>query len=157
MAHGIARFSPKYCRDRMRFLGLGRDEGVLWERAVLAVPDLQYQPETDADLRDRREDAGGAATLVPYPAPRGPPLRWWGLPAPAMHAAANLGFACPFPAARTATLDNPRYRLLGRSLMRGKLDWALLRRLRVLGTALGNLDYALSDHRLLVVDVALED
>jgi hypothetical protein len=158
MAHGIARLSPKYCRDRMRFLSLGRDEGVLWERAVFAVPDLQYQPATDADLRAAREDAGGAAAPAPAarPAPRGLALRWWGLPTAAA-AAANPGFACPFPAASTATLDNPRYRLLGRSLMRGKLDWALLRRLRVLESALGNLDYALSDHRLLLVRVALED
>ena len=40
--------------------------------------------------------------------------------------------------------------------MRGKLDWALLRRLRVHSTHVGNLDYSLSDHRWLAVEVSLE-
>lgn len=62
----------------------------------------------------------------------------------------------PFPAATTVTLDNPAYRWFGLSLMRGKLDWVLLRQLQVLGTQLGNHNYALSDHKWMTVDVALE-
>ena len=68
----------------------------------------------------------------------------------------NPGFTDPFPARTTVTLDNPAYRWFGLSLMRGKLDWVLLRRLRVERTALGNEDYALSDHKWLTADVALE-
>lgn len=39
--------------------------------------------------------------------------------------------------------------------MKGKLDWCLLRRLAVADKAVGNADFALSDHRWLSVDVAL--
>jgi hypothetical protein len=66
------------------------------------------------------------------------------------------GFADPFPAAATVTLDNPAYRWLGLSLMRGKLDWALLRRLRVRSRALGNEQYALSDHKWMALEVSFD-
>lgn len=39
--------------------------------------------------------------------------------------------------------------------MAGKLDWALLRRLAVQHKEMRNLDYAASDHRLLLVDAAM--
>ena len=68
----------------------------------------------------------------------------------------------PLPAAQLwslprlqVTLDNPRYRWLGFSWMRGKLDWCLLRSIRVVGTAVGNLDYSLSDHRWLAANVRM--
>lgn len=38
----------------------------------------------------------------------------------------------------------------------GKLDWVLLRRLRVAGQAVGNHRYELSDHKWLAAEVALE-
>lgn len=38
----------------------------------------------------------------------------------------------------------------------GKLDWVLLRRLRVHATAEGNGSYAISDHKWLSADVTLE-
>ena len=47
------------------------------------------------------------------------------------------GFSDPFPV-RLVTLDNPAYRIWGISLMEGKLDWVLLRRLRAQATAVGN-------------------
>ena len=55
---------------------------------------------------------------------------------------------------QTITLDNPKYRFLGVPLMQGKLDWLLLRRLRVLATSVGNHDYAASDHKWLCAVVA---
>eukprot|EP01103_Thecamoeba_quadrilineata_P005622 TRINITY_DN15395_c0_g1_i1.p1 TRINITY_DN15395_c0_g1~~TRINITY_DN15395_c0_g1_i1.p1 ORF type:complete len:169 (-),score=14.77 TRINITY_DN15395_c0_g1_i1:50-556(-) len=35
MAHGIARFSPKYCSDGMRFWSIGRSEAKWWTVNVL--------------------------------------------------------------------------------------------------------------------------
>ena len=52
-----------------------------------------------------------------------------------------------------ATLDNPAWRYFGWSLMKGKLDWMLLRRLTVVSKDLGNHDYSASDHKLLFADV----
>ena len=68
----------------------------------------------------------------------------------------TAGFADPFDVRRDVTLDNPKYRLLGWPLMAGKLDWVLLRRLRVRHKEMRNLDYAASDHRLLLVDGVLD-
>lgn len=63
------------------------------------------------------------------------------------------GFADPFDPVETITLDNPSFRLFGFSLMKGKLDWMLLRRLAVKSTAVGNHDYSASDHKWLCADV----
>ena len=63
------------------------------------------------------------------------------------------GFLDPFHPVDTVTLDNPKFRLLGISLMKGKLDWVLLRRLTVTGTSVGNHDYSASDHKWLCADV----
>lgn len=40
--------------------------------------------------------------------------------------------------------------------MKGKLDWVLLRRLRVTTQAAGNQSYELSDHKWLAAEVALD-
>lgn len=79
----------------------------------------------------------------------------------AMHALLKLcgdaaGFRDPFDVRSDVTLDNPKYRVLGRSLMAGKLDWVLLRRLVVRHKELRNHEYAASDHKLLVADVVME-
>ncbi len=65
----------------------------------------------------------------------------------------NAGFADPFHPVDTITLDNPHFRFFGISLMKGKLDWLLLRRLTVTGTSVGNHDYSASDHKWLCADV----
>lgn len=155
MAHGIARLSPSYCCDRMRFLSLGSDEAVFWKRYVLAVRDPRYDlPATVAsDIDNVHEDS---ATLEAMPPPVNEQLKKWGLPETVARDALNPGFGCPFPASSTVTLDNPTYKVLGVSLMKGKLDWTLLRRCRVHKTDMGNLDFALSDHRWLAVDISLE-
>ena len=63
--------------------------------------------------------------------------------------------ADPFDPA-TVTLDNPAYRWFGLSLMKGKLDWVLLRRLRAAAQAVGTHVYALSDHKWLAAEVAFD-
>ena len=71
---------------------------------------------------------------------------------------AAAGFADPFSVvpAETITLDNPKYRFFGFSLMAGKLDWVLLRRLTVKSSVVGNHDYSASDHKWLCADVTPE-
>ena len=66
----------------------------------------------------------------------------------------RAGFWDPFDPKHTVTLDNPSYRWFGLSLMKGKLDWVLLRRLCLHGTAVGNSGYTLSDHKWLAADVS---
>lgn len=260
MAHGIARLSPKYCTDRMRFRSLGMDEAVVWERYLLSRLDYDYLPDKDnsrgqqeggskaavgadqgrsvmphagpfepgiqrretgrAGSLQAREDAeadaailaaelaqdvdaarqsgmvahGGTLQALDYAgspeASAGPVAEFaaspregevpqleesaralepegraatgalnerllrWGLSCETAARALNPGFEDPFPASTTITLDNPAYRWFGISLMRGKLDWMLLRRMQVLGSSIGNHDYRHSDHKWLSVDVS---
>lgn len=64
------------------------------------------------------------------------------------------GFTDPFHH-DTVTLDNPAYRYWIFSLMKGKLDWLLLRKMQVLKTSIGNHDYSASDHKWLCATVKL--
>jgi hypothetical protein len=78
---------------------------------------------------------------------------------PILHTCSTASKVCSLLAAdpfdpHTVTLDNPRYRWFGLSLMKGKLDWLLLRRLRVTTQATGNHGYELSDHKWLAAEVA---
>jgi hypothetical protein len=71
--------------------------------------------------------------------------------------ALNPGLFDPFCPVKDVTLDNPAYRLLGFSLMTGKLDWVLLPRgkVEVVAQVMGNHDYKLSDHKWLLVEARL--
>jgi hypothetical protein len=64
-----------------------------------------------------------------------------------------LGFEDPFDPVATITLDNPNFRIFGYGLVKGKLDWVLLRRLTVVTKQVGNHDYSASDHKWLCADV----
>ena len=68
---------------------------------------------------------------------------------------AIAGFEDPFDPVTTVTLDNPAYRYFGYSLMKGKLDWLLLRKMKVLEKDVGNHDYSASDHKWLSANVEL--
>ena len=71
--------------------------------------------------------------------------------------ALNPGIFDPFCLTNDITMDNPAYRLLGFSLMAGKLDWVLLPRgqVEVVAQAMGNHDFSLSDHKWLLVEALL--
>lgn len=135
------------------------DEAVAWERHVLSVRDPQYDGSSESSSSSMGAEASSIGSSGPPPRPGQPApnpwLRKWGLSPEVAMDAVNPGFADPFPAATTVTLDNPRYRWFGLSCMRGKLDWVLLRRLRAIRTALGNEDYTLSDHKWLAAEVHL--
>ena len=47
MAHGIARFSPKFCTDKMRFWSLGQSEAAFWHHNVFRIADPNSIPEQD--------------------------------------------------------------------------------------------------------------
>ena len=47
MAHGLARLSPKYCCDKMRFWTIGRPEALFWHRNLITVPDTNFLPDGD--------------------------------------------------------------------------------------------------------------
>ncbi|KAK3248710.1 hypothetical protein CYMTET_41833 [Cymbomonas tetramitiformis] len=129
MANGIARFSPHYCCDKMRFWTIGESEGEWWDRNVFSYSSNEQEPSPN------------------------PHLLKWGLPKEVARDAVNPHFSDPFDARRDMTLDNPKYRFLGFSLMTGKLDWTLLRHLTVLRLSMGNDDYSASDHKWLLVTV----
>lgn len=60
MGHGIARFSPKFCTDKMRFWTLGQSEAAFWHRTVFSVTDPDTVPDQDAAQHSQKavEDAG---------------------------------------------------------------------------------------------------
>lgn len=78
-----------------------------------------------------------------------------GLPPAVAQAAVNPGFLDPYDVINDVTLDNPKYRLGPVSLMSGKLDWVLLRGCRLVHKAMGNDNYAASDHKWLMSDIVL--
>lgn len=44
MGHGIARFSPNFCTDKMRFWSLGQSEAVFWDRNIFQVQHASTAP-----------------------------------------------------------------------------------------------------------------
>ncbi|KAL3132526.1 hypothetical protein ABBQ32_009069 [Trebouxia sp. C0010 RCD-2024] len=190
MAHGIARFSPKFCTDKMRFWSLGQSEAALWQKKVFNIVDLNTIPEQDEAQKVRQrsgpseqpkgdasststtqdsscpqaehaagqqtatQEAGGPAWFPPGllgPSINGP-LRRWGLSEQVCQDITNPGFTDPF-GHNNVTLDNPAYRYMGLSLMKGKLDWLLLRKMQTLTTSIGNHSYSASDHKWLSATV----
>ena len=75
---------------------------------------------------------------------------------PAFGVASLPGFKDPFQPQRDVTLDNPQYRVFGWSLMKGKLDWLLIRASAVNDMEIGNNDYHASDHKWIRADIVFE-
>ena len=50
MAHGIARLSPNYCCDSMRFWSFGQTEAYFWDHSVLSFTDPRHMPERDGEI-----------------------------------------------------------------------------------------------------------
>jgi len=154
MAHSVARLHPAYCCDRFRWRSWGSSEARFWARNLFAVADGAVACEA---LRAAAAAAGGRRypPSTPLLAPPGeggnPRLRALGFPEALCQAATNPGFVDPFCPDEDVTLDNPRYF----GLMRGRLDWMLLRGMACGAHAMGNGDYYLSDHRWLSADVRL--
>ena len=65
MAHGIARFSPKFCTDKMRFRTLGQSEAAFWQRKVFNIADPNTIPEQDG-AHHRPKPSGQVSPPVVY-------------------------------------------------------------------------------------------
>lgn len=160
MGHGIARLSPHYCCDSLRWRSLGMEEGVVWEKYVLACRDDAYHPDNDDNKMKEKEkeksDGNSNDENAKQQQQKNQQLVKWGLSHQVAREALNPYFQCPFPAATTITLDNPKYKIFGKSLMKGKLDWVMLRRMRVKNKWLRNEGYEWSDHKCLIVDVEVQ-
>jgi endonuclease/exonuclease/phosphatase family metal-dependent hydrolase len=126
MAHGIARLSPKYCRDFLRFWSLGHSEGSFWDKHLFGV------------MHDDSRDAVNQKLL---------PLHPHHFSTRELSALRNSFFYDPFATDKDMTLSN-HY-----GLYKGKLDWCLFRGFSVLSKGMDNLDYSASDHRMLLTTI----
>lgn len=124
------------------------EEGVVWEKCVLACKDEDYHPCRDDDNNSGERNVATVKTNQQ--------LVSWGLSDQVAREALNPYFQCPFPAASTITLDNPKYKIIGKSLMKGKLDWVMVRRMEVKKKWLRNEEYEWSDHKSMIVEVKVE-
>ena len=149
MAHSVARLSPAYCCDSFRWRSLGWHEARFWAENLFAVTDSAAgfaALSAAAAAASSRRRPPSAPLLLPAGAPN-PRMIAWRLPS-----LVNPGFVDPFCPDDGVSLNNPTYR----GLMQGKLDWLLLRGMPAPRAArMGNDDYALSDHKWLLVDVPL--
>lgn len=131
MAHGIARFSPKYCKDALRFISLGYSEGQWWQKYLFNIINHSIDDSENHLLAKRFKSYFTQRELIN--------LR-------------NNYFFDPFNIDNDTTLSNYG------GWFTGKLDWLLVRGFEVTSKGMGNLDYAASDHRLLRVTLRpLED
>ncbi len=190
MANGVARLSPHYCCDALRWRTLGWSEAQWWHHHIFSVEGAQAAARGQAAAAAARAAAHAQAACrhrvprclppsaltpsnllrrlcgpsppaespdVPHHEQANPHLLRLGLPHEVARDALNPGLFDPFCPTNDVTLDNPAYRVLGLSLMTGKLDWVLVPRGRVevVGKAMGNHSYSLSDHKWLMVEVRL--
>ena len=125
MAHGIARLSPLYCTDSMRWRSLGWTESEWWAHHILDVSD---------------KDGAINCRLLPFFPPPSP--------IPALLRNLDPPFVDPFHPYDDVTLISHG------GWFQAKLDWALLRGdVAIVRHRTGNDDYRASDHKLLALDL----
>lgn len=124
MAHGIARLSPKYCCDMLRFFSIGYSESAWWKYHIFDVLDISCDSPSCPNPRLER--------YCPLHLTEGELVQL-----------KNNYFIEPFDDENDMTLHNYK------GLYAGKLDWLLLRGFKVLHTGLDNHEYVSSDHKLL--------
>jgi hypothetical protein len=147
LAHSIARFSPKYCKDQLRWRSWGYTEAEWWYKYVLDTK--QYQPnyyKYYSQLTNNHDNNSNSISTIDTP------LSQFAFPQLTQHELVNLinpGFDESFgPAVETLTSYNGWFY--------GKLDWTLNNGFYVVNTDLINLDYSASDHRGMTLDVFLK-
>ena len=82
MAHGVARLSPKFSRDKMRWLSLGQSEAGFWQRNLFDVQDLQRAASSGSAAPDSAQAA---------PSQHNSRLAWYGVPEAACRELLNPG------------------------------------------------------------------
>lgn len=122
MAHGIARLSPRYCCDRMRFRTLGTTEGEWFRKNFLEVK--ESRPPTNHRQMLTSFGFSNSECMV----------------------LTNPDLTDPFDCVKDYTIYNHW------GLMKAKVDWLLTRNFLVKRSKMGNLDFASSDHRWLMVE-----
>ena len=123
MAHGIARLSPKYCKDFLRFWSIGHSEGSFWDKYLFYT------------LHDDTDDLINYKLLPLHP-------RHFSIKE--LNPLRNSYFYDPFITDIDMTLSNYY------GFYTGKLDWCLFRGFSVIKKGMCNVDYGSSDHRMLV-------
>jgi hypothetical protein len=133
LAHSIARFSGKYCKDSLRWKSIGYSEAEWWYKYVLDT--TQYRSDYYKTIES------GQNTIKT-------PLSSLKLPNMTDEDVLNLvnpGFCEPFDP-QTETLTNYS------GWFYGKLDWMLTMGFYTINTDLFNLDYSDSDHRGMILE-----
>lgn len=152
MAHSIVRLSPKYARDRYRFMSVGDTESNWFDRHVMAV---YRDPQHEYNLR--LAAAGYPFSMAPIRVIRGiwrvlgslKIFEWVsGFDLETLRRARNPGFYDPWDP-NEITLHNPNYF----GLFKAKLDWTMVKCMEVRQKWIGNRDYSISDHAYLMVKV----
>eukprot|EP01024_Parvocaulis_polyphysoides_P012591 TRINITY_DN14591_c0_g1_i4.p4 TRINITY_DN14591_c0_g1~~TRINITY_DN14591_c0_g1_i4.p4 ORF type:complete len:144 (-),score=26.45 TRINITY_DN14591_c0_g1_i4:422-853(-) len=132
MGHGFARLSPYYCMDKMRYMTIGQSEARWWDENIFSqklLPGQKYNTK----------------------------LIELGMSQQVAQDALNPGFWDPWDVDEESTLDI-FYFFNVLHLMRGKLDWLLLRGdLAVAKKEIGNQDYSASDHKYLLAELTIHD
>ncbi|CEG75816.1 hypothetical protein RMATCC62417_10800 [Rhizopus microsporus] len=155
LAHSIARFSPKYARDRYRLMSVGDTESNWFDRHVMAVyRDQQYEYNL------RLAGSGFPFSAMPVRLVRfiwqmiGPKIFEIisGFDVETLKRARNPGFYDPWDP-NEVTLRNPNYF----GLFSAKLDWTMVRCMDVRQKWIGNRDFSASDHAYLMLKVSPDD
>ena len=175
MAHGIARLAPSYCSDMLRWKTFGQTEAEFWSEYILSFGDddgllntpLQAffyenitehvpvfeEPDRDkCDLEDfHNEDRHPLSPLNVYTelsafAETSNPSAYQRSLDTFFIDIRNNEFDEPFDTS-LVTLKNYW------GLYEGKLDWLLLRKLKLVSKHVGNNDFSASDHKYLCVSI----
>lgn len=160
MAHGLARFLPKYCCDGMRWRSVGWSEAEWWQRNLFSVTpavagdgqqeinlflaahhhpkrpqtnefEQEIETELDGFTEDEKIENFSDSSCI--------------FTKQELKNLINPYFFCPFPVSRSKTVEMHGYS--------GKLDWMLLRGWRMRKFGFDNEMYARSDHKLLWCEV----
>lgn len=139
VANGIARILPLFCTDHLRFKTFGISEATFWRQNLFQVTDasfLDLHVDDDEHFFNRR-------------------LNSWGLEKAYCRHLINPGFDDPWDTDKDVTLQKPKTGWINWNLVSGKLDWLLVRNLKVSQKWIGNHDYKHSDHKWLMVMASL--
>ena len=167
MAHGLARFLPKYCCDGMRWKSVGWSEAEWWQRNLFSVtPEMargtddegsvinyflaaHYHPITPKTILNSCEIEQEIEEELDTKSTESNDFKGkHSIPIFSEEELSNLinpHFFCPFPVSRSKTVEMHGYS--------GKLDWMLLRNWKVESWGLDNEAYCRSDHKLLWTEV----
>ena len=146
MAHGIVRFSPKYARDRWRYMLWGETEGEWFGRHFIDGERSPYRPGIGASSGMLPVLHRSLFTALVFASRTDAFV--------VMRMLERYPLADPFDIYNDVTLNNPAYK----GFVQGKFDWLLATRRTLCPQAqrIVNKDYRASDHAGLVVDYSID-